>query len=234
MSLNVLQVIERAFRIHGTLAAQAAPTAADAAMGLTAFNALKRSWFGTLIGPRLGPISLSGASGQAENGGEYQIPGGAAFTLVAPLNPKSGARFGVVDAGLAWTTYPLTIQPNGRLFNGAQPPAIGVATNAVLATAGQNSRYWHRGDTGTWMIEGDFPSLTSTIEFPDPVIAYMPYMLAVAIAAELGADVRQEVAFAAGEGRAVMARTYGRRGRAQPEGPIGLASAAPQPPAAGG
>jgi hypothetical protein len=220
MSLNVLQVIERAFRIHGTLAAQASPTAADAAMGLTAFNALKRSWFGTLIGPRLGPISCSGTSGQAENGGEYQIPGGAAFTLTAPLNPKSGARFGVVDAGLAWTTYPLTVQPNGRLMNGA-------AVNTTIATAGQNTRWWFRGDTANWTPEADFASLTAAIEFPDPVIAYMPYMLAVSIAAELGADVRQEVAFAAGEGRAVLARTYGRRGRAQPEGPIGLASAAP-------
>jgi hypothetical protein len=222
MSLNVLQVIERAFRIHGTLAAQASPTAADAAMGLVAFNALKRSWFGTLIGPRLGPLSLSVTPGQAENGGEYQIPGGAAFTVTAPLNPKSGARFGVVDAALAWTTYPLTVQPNGRLMQGS-------AANTTISTAGQNTRWWFRGDTGNWIVEADFATLTSAIEFPDPVIAYMPYMLAVAIAAELGADVRQEVAFAAGEGRAVLARAYGRRGRAQPEGPLGLAAAAPAP-----
>jgi hypothetical protein len=217
MSLNVLAVIERALALHGQLAGGATPPADVAADMLIAFNALKRSWFGTLIGPRLGSLGFSGVtSGQAENGGEYAIPGGAAFTLIAPLNPRSGDRFGAVDAGLSWGGYALTVNPNGRLMNGS-------AVNATINTAGQNTRWWYRGDTGNWIIEADFPTLTSAIEFPDPVIAYMPYMLAVAVAAEFGADVREEVAYAAGEGRAVLARTYGRRGRGNPEGPIGLA-----------
>jgi hypothetical protein len=218
MSLNVLQVIQRALRLHGVIAAGATPGASDAADALTALNAVKRAWFGTLIGPRLGPIALTGTTGQAENGGEYQIPGGAAFTLTAPANPKAGARFGVVDTGLSWTSYPLTINPNGRQIGGS-------AANATIGTAGQNTRYWFRGDTGAWIAEADFASLTSAIEFPDSVIAYLPYMLAVALAAEYGADVRQEVAFAAGEGRALLARMYGRRGRGQPEGSIGLPQA---------
>ena len=49
-------------------------------------------------------------------------------------------------------------------------------------------------------------------------------MLALAIAAEYEADLRPEVVAAAQEGRAVLARTYGRRGRGQAEGPIGLAA----------
>jgi hypothetical protein len=218
MSLNVLQVIERALVLHGQLAGGGTPPADVAADMLTAFNALKRSWFGTLIGPRLASIGFPAGttSGQAENGGEYAIPGGAAFTLTAPGSPRPGDRFGAVDAALAWGGYALTVAPNGRLLNGA-------AANTVINTAGQNTRWWYRGDTANWVVEADFASLTSAIEFPDPVIAYMPYMLAVAVAAEFGADVREEVAYAAGEGRAVLARTYGRRGRANPEGPIGLA-----------
>src|SRR5437868_1251208 len=99
MSLTVLGVISRAFRLYGTLEGQGATADADdAAVGLIAFNAMKRAWMGTLIGPRLSPISLTGVAGQAENGGEYMIPTGAAFTLTAPANPKPGARFGVVDA----------------------------------------------------------------------------------------------------------------------------------------
>jgi hypothetical protein len=223
MSLNVLQVIERAGRIHGIFAAGQAPGPNDGADALVAFNALKRSWFGTLIGPRLSPLPVSGVSGQAENGGEYQIPPGAAFTLTAPLNPRSGARFGAVDVGLSWGATPLTVAANGRQVNGA-------AGNMVINTAGQNTRWWFRGDTGNWIVEADFPSLTAAIEFPDPIIAYMPYMLAVAIADEFGADISPDVAFAAGEGRQVLARTYGRRGRANPEGPIGL----PAPPAPAG
>lgn len=222
MSLNVGQVINRALILHGVLSAGGTPNAAEAADCLVEFNALKRAWFGTLIGPRLSAIALSGATGQAENGGEYQIPGAVAFTLTAPGNPRSGDRFGVVDAGLAWSGYPLTINPNGQLLNGS-------AANTVINTAGANARYWFRGDTGNWVQEADFASLTSAIEFPDPIIAYMPYMLCVAIAAVYGQDVRPEIAYAAGEGRAVLARTYGRRGRANVEGPIGLAPPSPAP-----
>ena len=226
MSLNVLQVIERAGRLHGVWASGEEPTGDEAADALIAFNALKRSMFGTLIGPRLGPLALSGTSGQAETGGEYQIPGGAAFTLTAPLNPRSGARFGVVDAGLSWTAFPLTISPNGRQINGA-------AEDYGIAAAGRSTRFWFRGDTGNWIIEADFPTLTSAIEFPDVLIAYLPYMLAVVIAAEYGADLRSEVVAAAQEGREVFARTYARRGRAQNDPPIGLVAAAPAQPQQG-
>jgi hypothetical protein len=152
---------------------------------------------------------------QAENGGEYQIPGGAAFTLTAPLNPRSGARFGVVDANLAWGTYALTINRDGQLINGA-------AANYEINTAGQNTRFWFRGDTGAWIIEADFASLNSAIEFPDPLIDYLPNMLAVVIAAEYGADIRPDVAAGAMEGRQAFARTYYRRGRNQIDRPIGL------------
>jgi len=215
MSLNVLGVVSRSFRLLGTLAGGDTPNANDGADGLIAFNAMKRAWFGTLIGARLSPIALVGVGGQAENGGEYQIPGGASFTLSAPQSPRAGARFGAVDSALSWTAYPLTVSPNGRLINGS-------ASHALISTAGQNTRWWFRGDTGDWTAEADSPSLASAIEFPDPIIAYLPYMLAVVLAAEFSADLTPEIEAANLEGRAVLTRMYGRRGRAQPEGPIGL------------
>jgi hypothetical protein len=223
MSLTVRQVIQRSGRLHGCWAAGDDPTADEAADALVAINSLKRSMFGTLIGPRLGPLTLSGTLGQAENGGEYQLPGGAAFTLTAPLNPRAGARFGVVDANLSWGSFPLTIQRNGQLI-------AGVASNYVISTAGQNTRFWFRGDTGSWVIEADFATLDSAIEFPDPLIDYMPNMLAVVIAAEYGAEVRPDVAAGAMEGRQAFARTYYRRGRNQIDPPIGLQIAGAPPP----
>jgi hypothetical protein len=223
MSLNVRQVIQRSGRLHGCWASGDDPTADEAADALVAINSMKRAMFGTLIGPRLGPLSLSGTAGQAESGGEYQLPAGGAFTLTAPLNPRSGARFGVVDANLAWGAAPLTIARNGQLING-------VAANYVISTAGQNTRFWFRGDTGDWIIEADFASLDSAIEFPDPLIDYMPNMLAVVIAAEYGAEVRPDVAQGAMEGRQAFARSYYRRGRNQIDPPIGLAMPAPAGP----
>jgi hypothetical protein len=219
MSLNVLGVIQRAMRLVGHLAGGVTPDATSSADALTAFNAMKRAWYGTLIGPRLSPVALSGISGQAENGAECLIPGGAAFTLAAPGAPRSGDRFGAVDAGLAWTAFPLTVTHAGVLMNGA-------AANTTVSTAGQNTRWWFRGETGNWVIEADFTSLTQAIEFPDPVIAYMPYMLAQAMAGEWASQLSPEVEAAALEGRQVLARLYGRRGRANAEGPLGLPAAA--------
>src|SRR5271165_4409065 len=102
MSLNALGVISRALRLLGSLAGGDTPGANDAADALTAFNAMKRAWFGTLIGPRLSAIGLSGTSGQAENGGEYAIPPNT-FSLTAPGNPRPGDRFGVVDVNLSFS-----------------------------------------------------------------------------------------------------------------------------------
>jgi hypothetical protein len=226
VSLNVGQVIARALRMHGVIdAAVATPPADIAADVLVAANAMKRAWFGTLIGPRLSPLALSGTAGQAEIGGEYQVTPTAAFTLTAPATPRSGSRFGVVDASLAFGTYPCTIAGNGQLI----APASGTAsTSTTLSTAGQNGRWWFRGDTGTWTLEQDWSGQTSAIEWPDPIIAYMPYMLAVEIASEFGADITPEMAQGAMEGRMALARSYARRGPAGLDPVIGL-SGPPQP-----
>ena len=214
MAQNVRAVIKRSGRLHGCWADGEEPTAAEAADAVTAFNALKRSLFGTLIGPRLGPRRVVGAAAQAESGGEYLVATGP-FTLTAPAAARSGARFGVADAGLSFATAPCTIHAVGALINGAP-------IDLVLNTAGANRRFWCRGDTGDWVIEADSPGLDSPIEFPDPLIAGLPAMLALAIAAEYGADIRADVAAAAQVGRAAFARSYARRGRNQLDAPIGL------------
>jgi hypothetical protein len=229
MSLNVGQVCDRALRLLGELAGASTPAADVGVDMLTAANAMKRAWFGTLIGPRLSPLPLSGASGQAEVGGEYQIPGGAAFALTAPLNPRSGARFGAVDATGDFGSHTCTVGGNGR--------QIGVygalGASVALSVTGVGGRWWFRGDIGAWLLEADWASRTSAIEWPDPIIAYMPYMLAVVAAGEFEAEIAPEVAQGAMEGRQALARSYARRGVAGMDGVIGLASPAPAPPARG-
>ena len=220
MSLTVRDVMYRAMRLNGALAAGDDPEPEDLADVFEAFNTLKRSWFGTLIGVRLSPQPTAGVIAQAENGGEYAIAAGAPFTVTAPLNPKNGARFGVVDAGLGFATYPCTINPNGRLIDGA-------AANLVLNVSGIGGRWWFRGDTADWILEADFATYDSAIEWPDTMIAYMPYMLAAVIGAEYNTELRQDIIAANIEGRALMARTYARRGRNQIDPPIGAPGPAP-------
>lgn len=223
MSLNIGQVIDRALRMHGVIADGANPSASVGADMLVAANAMKRAWFGALIGPRMSAqaFAAGSSSGQAETGGEYVVPSGAAFTVNAPLNPRSGARFGVIDGGPDFAANPCTVQANGRLIG---PPGGTPTTSAVLSSNGQAARWWFRGDSGTWTLEQDWPGLTSAIEFPDTIIAYMPHMLAVEIASEFGADITAEMAQGAMEGRQALARSYARRGLAALDGVIGLAA----------
>ena len=217
MSLTVRDVIKRAGRLHGCWASGDDPDADEAADALISYNSMKRALFGTVIGPRLSPRPAPGAACQAENGGEYQVPP-VAYTITAPLNPRSGARFGVVDAGLHFAVSPCTVLNNGQLLNGAWGFQL-------LTANGQNTRFWFRGDSGNWVIEGDAQGLDTTIEFPDSLIAYMPNMLALVIAAEYGADLRPDVISGAQEGREAFARSYARRGRSSMDAPLGLGGA---------
>ncbi len=212
---TVRDVIKRAARLNGAIATGDDPTSDEMNDAMLCLNTMKRALFGTVIGVRLSPQDCTGLTAkQAENGGEYQIPA-AAFALTAPTNPRSGARFGVVDANLTFATNNCTVARNNRLLNGA-------AANLTLNTNGQNIRFWFRGDTGNWVEEADYVTPDDTIEFPEPLIAYMPNMLAVAWAAEFGADLRQDIVAMAAEGRQAFARQYSRRGRNQADKPIGV------------
>src|SRR5665213_1987745 len=138
---TVRDVIKRAARLHGAIATGDDPSSDEMNDAMLALNTMKRALFGTVIGVRLSPQDCAALTAkQGENGGEYQIPA-AAFTLTAPFNPRSGARFGVVDANLNFATNNCTVARNGRLLNGA-------AANLTLTTNGQNIRFWFRGDTG--------------------------------------------------------------------------------------
>lgn len=212
MGLTCRDVIKRSGRLHGAWAGDDDPTASEADNALLALNSMQRALFGTIIGPRLSPQSLSGNLAQAENGGQYLIPA-ASFTLTAPLNPRSGARFAVVDGNLNFATNSLTVIRNGRLLEGA-------AANLVLNTAGDDRQWFFRGDTGSWTREADFATLDVVPYYPDELIAYLPYMLAVVIAAEYGGEIRPDVAAGNAEGRASFARVYARRGRNAADPPI--------------
>jgi hypothetical protein len=206
MSLSPRDVLKRSLRLLGVLAAGDDPGADDLTDAMTALNTLKGSLFGTEIGQRLSVQDLTGlTAAQAEAGGEYAIPA-VAFTLTAPGKPRAGDRFGITDPNLVFGASPLTINRNGRLLNGA-------ASNLSVSVAGAHVRFWYRGDTGNWVEEADFATPDDVIEFPDALIAYLPYMLAVALAPEFGADLRPDIAALAAEGRAAFARAYGRRGR---------------------
>jgi hypothetical protein len=219
MSLNVHDVICRALRLLGSVASGDEPDAEQMADAMTGFNTLKRSWYGTLIGARLTEQAVAASPAQAENGGEYAVSA-LTLTLNAPGSPRAGARFGVVDAALAFAAHNCTVSPNGYQIEGSTAPL-------VLSVAGDNRRWWFRGDTGNWVSEADFTDPTNAIEFPDAMIAFMPYMLAIVLAPEFNTEIRQDVIAADALGRAAMARAYAPRGRNEVEAPLGVPWPAP-------
>jgi hypothetical protein len=220
MSTTLRDAIERAMRLNGSLAAGEHPNAEDMADAVTAANTMKAAWMGTIVGGRLTQQGVAGAQAQAENGGEYVIPPGAAFQLTAPADPRSGARFAAVDAGADFATWNLTVVPNRRLIEGG-------TGDLVISTDGDNRAWWYRGDTGGWVREAPWADENATLEFPDALTAYFPYLLAVVIAAEFGSDLRADVIAGNTEGRAAIARTYAPRGRSLVEGPLGIGPAGP-------
>jgi hypothetical protein len=213
MSLLVLDVLERALRLNGSLAAGNTPGADDLTDGMTALNTMKRAMFGTLIGARLTAQMTTGGSAQAENGGEYLIAGGVAFTLTAPGSPRAGTRFGAVDMGQGFGTQSLTVGPGAALIEGVSP--------LVISANGDNRRWWFRSDQGAWVREADFTDPSNAIEFPDGLISYLPYMLALTLAGEFNTELRADIIAANAEGRTAFARAYAPRGLNLVEPPLG-------------
>jgi hypothetical protein len=147
------------------------------------------------------------------------------FALTAPKNPRAGGRFGVVDGAASFTLHNCTINPNGRQINAS-------VQTLVLAVSGFAGRWWFRPDTGAWTPEADWTA-SSVIPFPDSLIAYLPFMLAVVLSAQYGADVPNSVVAAAVEGRAAFARAYARRGKNALDASFGITGPAQPPQQAG-
>lgn len=214
MTLLIRDIVKRSQRLLGALVTGDDPSADELSDELLSYTAMQRSLFGTVIGPKLSPFTAPTTPGQAENGGLYMIPA-SLYTLTAPTNPRSGARFGAVDPNLNFATNNCTIARNGRLLEGA-------ASNLTLSTNGANRQWFFDADTGNWVREADPASVDVSPPFPDRLISHLPAMLAVWIAAEFGSEIRPDVVAMGQLGMQAFARVYARRGRNQTDAPIGV------------
>jgi hypothetical protein len=212
MARTVRSIIKAAQRKLGAVASGDDPQADELTDALEAYNNLVRAMLGTVIGSRLSAqANLAGTTGQAEVGGLYYIPAGV-FTITAPLNPRGGARFGVVDANLNFGTNNCTVSRNGKLLEGA-------AANLTLNTNGGGRQWFFESDSGNWVREAD-QLVDDNCLFPDRFSGGLGDMLAVYIAQEFGGELRGDTIAKALEGQAAFMRQYGRRGRNTMDAPI--------------
>ena len=108
MSLSVRDVIKRAGRMHGCWASGDEPDADEAMDALVSYNSMKRALFGTVIGPRLSPRPGARRGVPGRDRRRVSDPAGQPTRSPRPSIRKSGARFGVVDAGLNFSAQPCT------------------------------------------------------------------------------------------------------------------------------
>lgn len=218
MVMTGRDIIKRGYRKLGSIASGDDPSADELNDGFIALNSMMRALHGDVIGPRLAPQALT-ASLQAENGGLYQCNLAAPATLTAPLRPKNGARFGVIDTGANFATENLTIGRNGQLVQGS-------ATNLVLSASGFSGVWFFDADTGNWALEADLANVDTSPPYTTRLISFLPDMLAVFMAGEFGGELRPDVIATANTGMLSFARTYSRRGRNQLDAPLGVGLAA--------
>lgn len=133
--MTVREIIRRALQMLRVVSPGETPSGDESADGLIAYNAMIAAYRGHGVGPALRPML-------AANG--YALPGGIhdEATLLTPLKPFDGCRFGVTGA--------CTVTSD-RTING------GTVTAATT--------WFYRADTDTWIVEAD-ATLDIDTQFP--------------------------------------------------------------------
>ena len=219
MALTIQDVINRAMRLVGILAAGEDPTGTESTDALYVYNSLVQSLFGDIIGPKLVAQSLPTAMGNAAAtygiypGILYQGTGGGNKTLQIQQQPKDGMRFGVADTNGAFNVAPVKLDP-GAFGIVLAPDGASAGGVQTLNTAGYSATWFFRADTGVFVNEAD-QTLTDTPYFPAAVIEALVTLLAVRLGAEYGnaAQVKPEVEQMAQQGRDIIAKRYARQSR---------------------
>jgi hypothetical protein len=181
--VTVSQIITEAFRESNNLAIGQSPTAQEQVEGLTLFNRLVKSVFGSEAGQLLTPINIgSNNIAPAEfatiPSGNWFVPANSKifFNLLAPqtisLNPspEDGERFAVQDVSGNFNSFNVTIKANGRTIEGL--------TQQVLNANGENKEWFYRADTANWQLTSPL-TLSSVFPFPEEFEDYFIIGLAM-------------------------------------------------------
>lgn len=199
---TVSQLITDAYQYNNIVALSVIPNAAEQAKALRYLNRIFRSVFGNELGDVLNSWTLSDTGIKPSVADSHSLKYYSPFkpdlntrvvanvtssvTLTLPTYPTSGARFALQDASKNLATYPLTVNANGRLIEGA--------ATVTVSTNGANLEWFFRDDIGTWVKVSD---LALTDDFPLPVEfeEYFIMMLAMRLGASEDIDLNNQLVF---------------------------------------
>jgi len=106
-----------------------------------------------------------------------------AETVTLPAYPDDGARLAIIDVGRNLSTYPLTLDADGR--------RIEDATSLVLDTDGEARSWLYRAELGNW-IRVDSLTVDSELPFPAEFDDAFITMLALRLNPRYGRAIAQE------------------------------------------
>ena len=158
--------------------------ARDGDVALERLNTIVAGIFGQGVGENLKDQAITSAETVLANTRAVVSTHSAAFTITLPEEPDNGARFQLVDSAAGFAARPVTVNPNGRLIEGA-------TASIAASTNGYNRTWFYRADLADWKR---ISALVLTDEFPFP-LEYddaFAIQLALRLAPRFGKSISQE------------------------------------------
>lgn len=149
MSSSASDIIRRAYREANVLGINSAPTTAQQSEGLDRLNTMLAGVLGFEAGIDIADLNIGGTFDQSWSTSWFVPPNArlvmeqtGARTLKLHPQPYDGQRLAVADGLNNLATYPLTLDGNGRMIEGA----------AQITISDSNPRQWlYRGDMAQWL-----------------------------------------------------------------------------------
>lgn len=172
---QIIDITTKAFRESNIIAVDQNLTSEQSDEALAQLQSYILSCLGTDMGYIMEPWTVASATSILRPGGvplttadatAWRVKPNARliFNIAAPITitlqpvPQDGQRLSIVDAGKTFDTNTVTINPNGRMFEG-------VVGNATLTTEGVSRQWVYRDDIADWR---KLDPLAATDEMPFP------------------------------------------------------------------
>jgi hypothetical protein len=181
---SIRQIINKAFREAGIVEVGESPEGAEFQEGLEALQDLYITFFGNEVGEPLEDFFATDLTEGRIVPVNYRLVLNDTSPTEIKLTeyPQPGARLAIIDHLRDLSAYPLTVDANGRSFEGDD---IG-----TIATAGINRQWFYRDDIATWVRINDLDADDES-PLPPEFDLLMITALAVRLNPRYGAETSQ-------------------------------------------
>jgi hypothetical protein len=197
----VSDIITQGYRESNIIAITVQPTPTQVTEALARLDNLVLSALGDDIGYLMEDWNIqsttsikkpSGIPLTTAHSASFTVPPNARLVcnLTAPMvvaldgQPQDGQRFAVVDARNTFVASALTVNPNGRKFDGEVGPAI-------LNEAGLNAQWFYRSDIADWLRLAPLTA-DGQLPFPPEFDDYFVTMLAMRLNPRYGMTLNEQ------------------------------------------